>query len=96
MMKLIHMSPILTTEENGLGSMLNNLCIRMAYNTEQTLKDLLGNPIDKTGSFEKSGLYEINCDDLNIGYYAQGRTAVRTYKFEDLVHIYSLQMKDQE
>lgn len=53
----------------------------------RTLQDSLGNPKDKVEKFEKSGIYEISCNECDYLYYGQSRRAIITRHKEHLAHI---------
>lgn len=67
--------------------MFQELDIKAAYATKQTLKTLLGNPIEKTSGLDKSGIYKTNSNHCDEKYYGQRRRAIRTRNGEILGHI---------
>lgn len=56
--------------------MFNDLGIEVVYRIKHTFKNILGNPRDKTETFEKSGVYEINCNG-SIKMYIQHRRGIK-------------------
>lgn len=65
--------------------MFKDIGIEIAYFIKHTLTLLMANPKEQTGSFEKTGKYEINCSDCNEKYYGQTPKAIETQYYEHFV-----------
>ena len=62
---------------NRLCNALRPLCINVINKAQPKLKDLLGNPKDKSDKLEKSGIYQIGCNDCEMFYVGQTRRSVK-------------------
>ena len=80
----IPFDPILT---KGFDRVFKDLGLRMIYQSAPKLKDILGNPKDKMHKFDKSGIYEIGCNDCDKKYIGQTRRSVKTRFKEHVAHI---------
>lgn len=52
--------------------------INIAFSTKRKLKHILGNPKDKVPNEEKSGIYQIDCDDCDLKYIGQTKRNLKT------------------
>ena len=59
---------------------------RIAYNSGNTLRNLLGNPKDKIEVEDKSGIYEISCGNCEKKYVGQTRRSIKTRYKEHIAH----------
>lgn len=59
----------------------------VSYKTKNNLKSKLENPKDKINFLNKSGIYEIKCDDCDKTYIGQTKRAIKTRFKEHAAHI---------
>ncbi|KAI4456803.1 giy-yig endonuclease superfamily [Holotrichia oblita] len=71
----------------GLSKIFKELGLRIVYSCGTSLRSLIGNPKDKMQPLEKSGIYEINCNDCNQKYIGQTRRAVSTRFKEHMANL---------
>lgn len=67
-------------------SFKRNSKVNISFSTNNKLKFLLGNPKDKISDEEKSGIYQINCDQCDKIYIGQTRRALKTRFKEHQAH----------
>jgi hypothetical protein len=48
------------------------------YSNKSKLKDSLGNPKDKTGMLQKSGIYQVECEGCDSVYIGQTKRSLKT------------------
>lgn len=71
----------------GLDSIFNIVNRKVAYKSQNKLKNVLGNPKDKIPMLEKSGIYEIGCNGCDKVYLGQTKRKIITRFKEHLAHI---------
>jgi hypothetical protein len=71
----------------GLPKMLKKFDFKITHNNNNSLKNLLGNPKDKTDVLEKSGIYKIDCLNCNNSYIGQTRRSLQIRFKEHLAHL---------
>jgi hypothetical protein len=81
---IIPFEPRLT---RGIGSIFKSLDLQVIFTSGPNLQNLLGNPKDKVGANEKSGIYEINCKDCSQKYIGQTKRPILTRFKEHLAHL---------
>ena len=70
-----------------LPKMLKKFDFKIAYNNNNSLKNLLGNPKDKTTLLDKSGIYKVDCLNCNNSYIGQTRRSLQVRFKEHLAHL---------
>ena len=71
----------------GLDKVFKDLGFESVYQSGSKLGNLLGNPKDKVDTLEKSGIYEISCNDCDKTYIGQTRRPIKTRFKEHIAHL---------
>lgn len=71
----------------SLNKVFNDFDIKISYKSNNTLKNLLGNPKDKIDHLQKSGIYQISCNDCDKVYIGQTRRQITTRFKEHINYI---------
>lgn len=79
---IIPFSPL----SSSLHNIFKQLNFKVVYSSGHKIKDLLGNPKDKVGPTEKSGIYEISCSDCEKKYIGQTKRPILTRFKEHMAH----------
>lgn len=75
------------TITNHLKPIFKRQNIEMVFGSNNKLRDVLGNPKDKVEDHQKSGIYQILCQNCNKLYIGQSRRAILTRFKEHCAHI---------
>jgi hypothetical protein len=79
---------------NRIQSVFKQYKIRIAPYSNSKLKSILGNTKDKTEPLEKSGIYEINCENCDHIYIGQTIRNIET-RFKDHCNAFRLNKPDR-
>lgn len=71
----------------GLKKIFKDVGMTVVYKSGNKIKQLLGNPKDKIGTNEKSGIYEISCIDCDQKYVGQTKRSILTRFKEHMAHL---------
>ena len=74
------------TAIKGLSNVFNKFNFKLAYKSNHSLSNLLGNPKDEIEVNQKSGIYEICCNECNVKYIGQTRRPILTRYKEHIAH----------
>lgn len=66
------------TITNHLRKTLEKENIHIVYNNNKKLKQILGSTKDETPTSERSGIYEISCENCNKKYIGQTKRSIKT------------------
>lgn len=72
---------------NGLKNILGNSGFKMVYSTDNSIKNVLGNPKDPVDSMDKAGIYKISCQNCDQVYVGQTKRSLKVRFKEHLAHV---------
>jgi predicted GIY-YIG superfamily endonuclease len=72
---------------NKLQNIFRRHKIKLVHENRRKIKELLGNPKDKTDHLDKAGIYEIQCQGCEASYIGQTKRTIRIRFKEHHDHI---------